>query len=576
MKTERIWLASYPATVPADIDTHQISSLDKLLEQCFTSYANRTAESFMGKKYSYARIDALSTRIASYLQSLGLAKGDRVAVMMPNVPQYPVVATAILRAGFVLVNVNPMYTASELEHQLIDADARAIFIIENFAHTLAEIAGNVPVKHIIITAAGDLLGPIKGWLVNRSLHAKGQIPAYNLPQATRFKNALAHGEQALPSYRRPMISPEDIAVLQYTGGTTGVSKGAALRHRNLIANVLQIHAWILPALQSTLANNNQIVLVGALPLYHVFAFTVNLLISFYLGAHNILIANPRDINALLRDLRRQPFHVFPAVNTMFNAILNHPQAQSMDWSSLRLSVGGGMAVQQATAQAWHQLTGCCIMEGYGMSETSPVICVGRADLTSPEQFRQGIGYPVPSTEVILIDDNDHPVPIGSPGEITVRGPQVMAGYWNAPEETAKIMTASGFLRTGDIGIMDETGWIRIVDRKKDMILVSGFNVYPNEVEDVVSLMDGVQECVAIGVPDKHSGEAVMVLIVKKNPELTEADVKAWCHDRLTGYKRPRHVVFRESLPKSAVGKFLRKEVRALLASEQSSTHSETS
>jgi long-chain acyl-CoA synthetase len=565
LKTDRIWLKNYPAEVPAEIDSQRFSSLAELFEQCFKTYPHRTAQTFMGKKFSYAQIDQFSMNIASYLQSVGLKKGDRVAIMMPNIPQYPVIATAILRAGFILVNVNPLYTARELEHQLKDADVQAIFIAENFAHTLAQAMLTTPVRHVILTGIGDLIGGLKGWFINKAIRFKGMVPNFDLPNSISLKEALLRGEYMLPDYQQPEIGSDDIAILQYTGGTTGVSKGATLLHRNLVSNVLQVYAWILPALKTNLSGKDQIVLVGALPLYHIFAFNVNLLITFYLGGNNILIPNPRDLSSMLRELRRQPFHVLPAVNTLFNAIVNHPEASSVNWSSLCLSVGGGMALQQATVQAWYKLTGCGMVEGYGMSETSPVICASRVDITDVNDQRMGIGYPVPSTTVVLRDDNDQPVPLGTPGEITVQGPQVMAGYWNSPEETAKVMTKDGFFRTGDIAVMDESGWIRIVDRKKDMILVSGFNVYPNEIEDVVALMSGVEECVAIGVPSPKSGEAVMVLVVKKDPELTEEQVKQWCKTRLTGYKRPRFVVFRESLPKSTVGKILRRELRALLS-----------
>lgn len=566
MTIDRIWLKNYPPGVPADIDPLQFSSLAELLNECFKTYANKTAQTFMGKKFSYAQIDQYSLNIASYLQSLGLSKGDRVAIMMPNIPQYTVIATALLRSGLIVVNTNPLYTARELEHQLIDADVKAIFIIENFAHTLEQALLKTPIKHVVVTAVGDMMGGLKGWFINRVVKFKGMVPPYHIEQAVSFKDALYYGENARPQFVAPSIHSHDIAVLQYTGGTTGVSKGAILLHSNLIANILQTYSWVMPALKTIMTEEDQLVFIGALPLYHIFAFTINLLICFYIGGNNILIANPRDMKSMLQDMKRQRFHILPAVNTLFNAIANHSKAKEVDWSGLRLSVAGGMAVQQSTEQEWVKLTGCGMTEGYGMSETSPVICGTPVNSNAIVEFprRAGIGYPISSTEVMLIDDNGAPVGLNTAGEITVRGPQVMAGYWNSPHETAKVMTADGFLRTGDVAIMDENGWLRIVDRKKDMILVSGFNVYPNEVEDVVALMDEVSECVAVGVPNDKSGEAVVIVIVKKDPQLTAAQVKAWCKTRLTGYKCPRHVLFQESLPKSAVGKILRREIRPLL------------
>ena len=566
MKVDRIWLKNYPEGVPADIDPQRFTSITEMVGECFKTYGHRTAQTFMGKKISYTQIDAQSMQIASYLQSLGLSPGDRVAVMMPNLPQYAIAALAVLRAGYVLVNVNPMYTARELEHQLNDADAKAIFIVDNFAHTLAQALPATPVQHVVLTSVGDLIGGIKGWFINKAVRLKGMIPQYDIPHAVSFKEALLRGEFKLADFQQPIIRGSDVAVLQYTGGTTGVSKGATLLHSNLVANVLQTYTWVLPALKKISSQDEQLVFIGALPLYHIFAFTINLLICFYVGGNNILIADPRNMSGMLKDMRKQRFHVLPAVNTLFNGLLNHPEVHSVDWSSLRLSVAGGMSVQQATAQAWYKLTGCCMVEGYGMSETSPVICATRVDLnvSASEPQQPGIGYPIPSTEVVLLDDEGLPVGLNTPGEIAVRGPQVMAGYWNSPQETEKVMTKDGFLRTGDVAVMDEQGWIRIVDRKKDMILVSGFNVYPNEIEDVVAHLDGVAECVAVGVPDAKSGEAVAIIIVKKDPALTAEHVKSWCKEHLTGYKRPRYVLFKESLPKSAVGKILRRELKPIL------------
>lgn len=567
MNNHRIWLNNYPQGVPANIAPLEFSSIGDMFDSCFKTYAGKTAQTFAGRKFSYADYDDISLKIASYLQSIGLKQGDHIAVMMPNIPQFTAVATAILRAGFVLVNVNPMYTAPELEHQLKDAQVKAIFILENFAHTLAKVLPSTPmVEQVIITRIGDMISGLKGWFYNKAVKFKGMVPPYEIHQAISFKRAIAKGEWALDQYKRPVIQPDDIAVLQYTGGTTGVSKGATLLHRNLLSNVIQTYEWVKPALKKIIANDQQLVFIGALPLYHIFAFTINLLICFYIGGNNILIADPRNLSSMLRDMRKQPFHVLPAVNTLFGAILQHPEAKVMDWSSLQLSVAGGMSVQQATASAWYKLTGCTMVEGYGMSETSPVLCATRVDLLLEAQgMRQpGIGYPIPSTEVTLLGDDDKPVGLNTPGELCVRGPQVMAGYWNSPEETAKTMTSEGYLRTGDIAVMDENGWLRIVDRKKDIILVSGFNVYPNEVEDAVALMEGVAECVAVGVPHEKSGEAVAIIIVKKDPELSSEQVKAWCKTHLTGYKRPKYVLFRDELPKSAVGKILRKEIKPIL------------
>jgi long-chain acyl-CoA synthetase len=553
---EKIWLKHYPAGVPHEINPDQYPSLVALLEESFTKYAERPAFKFMGKTLTYAQLDEYSRIFAAYLQSLGLSQGDRVAIMMPNVPQYPIVVAAILRAGYVIVNVNPLYTARELEHQLKDSGAKAIVIIENFARTLQECIAKTPTQHVVLAAMGDLLGFPKGAIVNYVVRkVKKMVPAFELPGAVRFNDALAKGRSL--TLRKPEIKATDIAVLQYTGGTTGVSKGAVLLHRNIIANVLQSEAWNGPALKKIPAGE-QAVTICALPLYHIFAFTVNMMLSMRLGGCNILIPNPRDIPAVLKELSQHKFHSFPAVNTLFNALANHPDFHKVDWSTLKLSVGGGMAVQSATAKLWLQKTGCAICEGYGLSETSPSASCNPTDST---EFTGTIGLPLPSTEFKLLDDEGNEVPIGTPGEIAIKGPQVMAGYWQRPDETAKVMTPDGFFRTGDIGTVDERGFFKIVDRKKDMILVSGFNVYPNEVEDVVAQMDGVLEVAAVGVPDEKSGEAVKLVIVKKNPALTEADVRAYCEQNLTGYKRPKIVEFRTELPKTPVGKILRRELR---------------
>ena len=553
---EKPWLSQYPAGVPAQVQTDLYPSLVALIEQALSEHADKPAYVFMGKRLSFAQIDQLSKAFAAYLQSLGLKAGDRVAVMMPNVPQYPVVVAGILRAGCVVVNVNPLYTARELQHQLKDSGSQAIVILENFAATLEEVKSTVPVRHVVLAAMGDMLGLIKGSLVNYVVrHKRKMVPAFSLPGAVRFNAAVAQGRGL--ALNPPAAGPDDVAVLQYTGGTTGVSKGAVLLHRNLVANLLQNEAWYQPALKK-IPEGEQIVTVCALPLYHIFAFNANMLLAMRMGGCNILIPNARDIAALLKTLSTERFHSFPAVNTLFNAMANHPDFNTVNWSSLKISVGGGMAVQSGTAKLWLEKTGCPIVEGYGLSETSPTASCIPVDATA---FTGSIGLPVPNTEMKLLDDDGQEVPVGQPGEIAIKGPQVMAGYWQRPDETAKVMTADGFFRSGDIGVVDERGYFRIVDRKKDMILVSGFNVYPNEVEDVLSQHPGVLEAAAIGVADEHSGEAVKVVIVKRDPQLTEADVKAWCESQLTGYKRPKVVEFRSELPKTPVGKILRRELR---------------
>jgi long-chain acyl-CoA synthetase len=551
-----IWLKQYPKGVPAQIDVAQYPSLVALLEESLRTYASLPAYKFMGKAITFAQVDEASRAMAAYLQSLGLDKGDRVAIMLPNVPQYPVAVAAILRAGYVVVNVNPLYTPRELEHQLKDSGAKAIVIIENFATTLQQVMAAVPTKKVILTALGDMLGFPKGLIVNYVVRkVKKMVPAYALPGAVHFNDALAQGRRKTFTPAKP--GPDDIAVLQYTGGTTGVSKGAVLLHRNLVANILQSEAWYQPALRK-IPKGEQINTVCALPIYHIFGFNTNMMLSMRMGGCNILIANPRDLPAMFKDLSREKFHSFPAVNTLFTAMANHADFNSVDWSGLVISVGGGMAVQSATAKLWLEKTGCPIVEGYGLSETSPSASCNPVDSTA---YSGTIGLPLPNTEMTLLDDDGHEVPMGQPGEIAIRGPQVMAGYWQRPDETAKVMTADGFFRTGDIGVVDERGYFKIVDRKKDMILVSGFNVYPNEVEDVVTQMDGVLECAAVGVPDAKAGEAVKLVVVKKDPAVTEADIRAYCEAHLTGYKRPKVVEFRTDLPKSPVGKILRRELR---------------
>lgn len=553
---QRPWLSAYPEGVPADIDASRYPSLVHLMEESFRQYADRTAYSFMGKDVSYAETDRNSRAFGAYLQSLGLVKGDRVAIMMPNVPQYPAAVAGILRAGLVVVNVNPLYTARELEHQLKDSGAKSIVIIENFAHTLEQCIAATPVKHVVLAAMGDQLGLLKGALVNYVVrNVKKMVPAFNLPQAVRFNDAIARGARA--ELKTPEIRPDDMAVLQYTGGTTGVSKGAVLLHRNIIANVLQSEAWNDPVMKLVPAGE-QPTSVCALPLYHIFAFTVNMMLSLRVGGKTILIPNPRDLPAVLKELSKHRFHSFPAVNTLFNGLANHPDFNTVDWSHLKVSVGGGMAVQGAVARLWLEKTGCPICEGYGLSETSPS---ASCNPTTSKGFTGTIGVPLPGTRMKCLDDDGNEVPLGQPGEIAIHGPQVMAGYWQRPDETAKVMTPDGWFKTGDIGVMDERGFFKIVDRKKDMVLVSGFNVYPNEVEDVVAQLPGVLECAVVGVPDDKTGEAVKLVIVKKDPALTEAQVRDYCRANLTGYKQPKVIEFRTELPKTPVGKILRRELR---------------
>ena len=554
--SDRIWLKSYPEGVPADLPPPPYTSLVALLEESFRKYADRPAYSFMGKEMSFGETDRLSRAFAAYLQGLGLAQGDRVAIMMPNVPQYPVVVAAILRAGYVVVNVNPLYTARELEHQLKDSGSKAIVIIENFAATLEKCIAATPVKHVVLCTMGDRLGLLKGSLVNFVVRkVKKLVPPFSLPSAVRFNEAIAQGERG--SLRQPDIKPDDVAVLQYTGGTTGVSKGAVLLHRNVIANVLQSEIWNSPVMKKVPAGE-QPTGVCALPLYHIFAFTVGMMLSMRTGGKLILIPNPRDLPAVLKELSKHTFHSFPAVNTLFNGLANHPDFNKVNWGNLKVSVGGGMAVQGAVADKWLKQTGCPICEGYGLSETSPSASCNPVTNTS---FTGTIGVPLPSTWMKIIDDEGRDVPQGQPGEIAIKGPQVMAGYWQRPDETAKVMTADGWFKSGDVGIMDEKGFFRIVDRKKDMVLVSGFNVYPNEIEDVVAKLAGVLECACVGVADEKTGEAVKLVIVKKDPALTEEQVRAYCKENLTGYKQPKVIEFRTDLPKTPVGKILRRELR---------------
>jgi len=552
----RPWLNAYPTGVPADIDVSQYASLVGLMEESFQKNSSLVAYSFMGKDVTFGETDSLSIALAAYLQSLGLAKGDRVAIMMPNVPQYPIAVAAILRAGFVVVNVNPLYTPRELEHQLKDSGAKSIVIIENFAHTLEQCIASTPIKHVVLCAMGDRLGLLKGSLVNYVVRSvKKMVPAFNLPGAVRFNDAVAQGARG--TLKRPELRPTDVAVLQYTGGTTGVSKGAVLLHSNVIANVLQSEAWNIPAM-STLPPGVQPVYVCALPLYHIFAFTVNMMLGMRTGGKNILIPNPRDLPAVLKELGKHQVHSFPAVNTLFNGLANHPDFNTVDWTHLKISLGGGMAVTSSVARLWLEKTGCPICEGYGLSETSPS---ASCNPTNSKAFTGTIGVPIPGTWFKLLDDDGHEVAPGQPGEIAIKGPQVMAGYWQRPDETAKVMTPDGYFKSGDIGVLDDNGFFKIVDRKKDMILVSGFNVYPNEVEEVVGSMPGVMECACVGVADEKTGESVKLVIVRKDADLSEAAVREFCKTNLTGYKQPRVIEFRTELPKTPVGKILRRELR---------------
>src|SRR5579871_5554600 len=552
---ERIWLKQYPAGVPADIDVTQYSSLVELLEESFVKFRERKAFICMDKSISYRDLDEMSRALGAYLQSKGMQKGARVAIMMPNVLQYPVATAAVLRAGYAVVNVNPLYTPRELEHQLKDSGAEAIVVLENFATTVQQVIAKTSVKHVIVGSMGDLLG-LKGVIVNLVVRrVKKMVPAYSLPGAVTFNDALAAGRAA--KFTKPTIGPDDVAFLQYTGGTTGISKGAMLLHRNIVANVLQNDAWLQPAL--TLPPKiDQLFIVCALPLYHIFALTACYLLAVRAGGVNLLIPNPRDIAGLIKELTKYQINSFPAVNTLYNALLHHPDFRKVDFSRLKISNGGGMAVQRPVAEQWKEFTGCSIAEGYGLSETSPTLTCNTA--TSIE-FNGSIGIPVPSTYISIRDDAGSEVPLGEAGEICAKGPQVMAGYWNRPDETAKVMTADGYFRTGDIGVMGSDGYIKIVDRKKDMILVSGFNVYPNEVEEVIAGHPGVLECAVIGVADAKSGEAVKAFVVKKDQNLTADDVIKFCATQLTAYKVPKQIEFRTGLPKTNVGKILRRELR---------------
>ena len=550
---DKIWLKSYPAGVPAEIDYHQYASVREVFEEVCGKFGPRPAFSCMGKTLTFGDLDTLSAAFGAYLQGIGCKKGTRIALMMPNILQYPVCIFGALRAGCTVVNVNPLYTPRELEHQLKDSGAEVIVVVENFAHTLAEVVGKTNVRQTIVTSIGELLG-FKGLIVDFMLRqVKKMVPAYSLPGSIRFSDALAEGRKR--TLERVPIGHEDVAFLQYTGGTTGVAKGAMLLHRNIIANMLQAGSWITPLLDP----ERREVVLAPLPLYHIFSLTANCLVFMSVGGENVLIPNPRDIPGFVKTMRARPFTALTGVNTLFNGLLNNPDFARLDFSTLRLTLGGGMAVQESVAKRWKQVTGCPLLEAYGLTETSPGATIN--PWSRDFEYNGSIGLPLPSTEIVMRDDAGRDMPIGQPGEICIRGPQVMAGYWNQPEETAKVIAPDGFFMTGDIGVMDDRGFIRIVDRKKDMILVSGFNVYPNEIEGVVARMPGVLECAAVGILDAKSGEAVKLYVVKKDESLTAHDVLKYCRENLTGYKCPREVEFRTELPKTNVGKILRRQLR---------------
>ena len=552
---ERIWLKQYPAGIPADIDPSRWPSLVAMMEESFARFGGEDAFIGMGKAITYAELDDLSRGFAAWLQNKGLKPGTRIALMMPNVPQYPVAIAGALRAGLTVVNVNPLYTSRELEFQLKDSGAETIVVLENFAATVQHALPHSSVKHVVVARMGDMLGTLKGTLVNLVVrHVKKMVPAYDL-QATAFNDAIDAGRGM--DLQKPEIAPEDIAFIQYTGGTTGVPKGAVLTHRNMIANTLQVEAWQQPMLARE-PQVKQLRIVAALPLYHIFALTVCYLAAIRMGSVSLLIPNPRDLPSLIKELRGFKVNSFPGVNTLYNALLHHPDFGQVDWSMLKCSIGGGMPVQQSVAERWLKATGCPLIEGYGLSETAPVLTCTPGD---SNVWTGSIGLPISSTEIAIRDNDDRDLPLGQPGEICARGPQVMPGYWQRPDETAKVMSADGFFRTGDIGVMDDNGQVTIVDRKKDMILVSGFKVYPNEVEAVVASHPGVLECAVIGLPDERMGESVNLFVVKKDPHLTAEELRKFCASQLTHYKIPRRIEFRSELPKSNVGKILRRALR---------------
>jgi long-chain acyl-CoA synthetase len=552
---EKIWLKSYHPAVPAVLPPLAHANVAALLLDACRKYASRPAFRLMGKSMSFAETDAHSAALGAYLQSLGLTKGARVALMMPNVLQYPVAILAVLRAGFTVVNVNPLYTARELEHQLNDSGAETIIIIENFATTLQTVLPKTKIRNIIVTGVGDMLG-LKGHIVNFVLrHVKKVVPSFSLPGAVRFNSALSAGRSM--SLQAVDIAEKDVAFLQYTGGTTGVSKGATLTHSNIMSNMAQNRVWLSPVIDGR-GVPDDMVFICALPLYHIFALTVCMMQGMELGGCNLLIPNPRDIPGFVKELQTSKMHFFPGLNTLFNGLMNNPDFAKLDFSSMLLTMGGGMAVQSSVADRWEKMTGHVIHEGYGLSETSPVATANPFDI---KKYTGTIGLPLPSTDIAIRDDDGNDLPNGEVGEICIRGPQVMAGYWQRPDETANVMTADGYFKSGDMGFMDPNGYTKIVDRKKDMVLVSGFNVYPNEVEEVISSHPGVLECAVVGVKDEQTGEAVKLFVVKKDPNLTEESIREFCLDKLTNYKRPKHIVFRADLPKTNVGKILRRELR---------------
>ena len=554
---ERIWLKQYPPEVPASISTESIPSLSHLIDEALAEFANQTAYISMGKSITYSELNDMAEAFAVWLQSLGLGRGDRVALMMPNLLQYPIALVGTLRAGCVVVNCNPLYTARELEHQLVDSGATTIVIVENFAHTLEKVIHKTAVRNVVVTSLGEMLGGAKGLIVNLVVrHVKKLVPAYNLPQAIGFKDALNLGRGHTLS--RPSLGPEDIAFLQYTGGTTGISKGAILTHANISANVLQAEAWIKPVVR-----RGQEFILTALPLYHIFALTANCLTFMRIGAQNLLITNPRDIPNFIKEWSKYPVSTITGVNTLFNALLNNPEFKNLNFSSLRLTLGGGMAVQKPVADRWHATTGVVLSQAYGLTETSPAATINLIT----ESFNGSIGLPISSTDVSIRDDEGRELAQGDIGEICIKGPQVTPGYWNRPDETSLIFTGDGYLKTGDLGYVDEQGYVFIVDRKKDMILVSGFNVYPNEVEEAAVEHPGIQEAAAIGVPDPQCGEVVKLFVVRKDSALNEEAIIAHCRSLLTNYKVPKHIEFRDELPKTNVGKILRRALREPVTSE---------
>jgi long-chain acyl-CoA synthetase len=556
MNTQKPWLKNYPEGVPHQIDWAGHSSLIELMEESFTRFPNRIAMEFMGHSISYRQLDVFSKDFAAYLQTLGLASGARVAIMFPNVPQYVIAMLGTLRAGYVVVNINPLYTARELEHQLRDSGASILAILENFAHVYQEIADQGLVKKVIVSSLGEVLGP-KGAIINLiARHIKKIIPHWNFP-CIKFNQALQVG--AGHGFLKPNIALGDIAFLQYTGGTTGVSKGAILLHQNILANILQIDSWLEPALRQR--PQQQLIFLCALPLTHIFALTACALLGIRKGGKLILVANPRDMGGFIKLLIKHPdINIFPGVNTLFHALIHRPEFKKVKLPNLLVTIGGGMAVQKKTADLWQKLTGVPIAQGYGLSETSPVVCVNTPLVT---EFTGSIGMPVPSTDVLILDDEGMELPFGAAGEICIKGPQVMAGYWNQPEETTQFMTPDGYFRSGDIGTMSSAGYVQIVDRKKDMVVVAGFKVFPSEIEEVISLMPGVKECAVVGIPHRKLGEIVKAYIVKEIPELTEAQVIAYCKEQMTSYKRPRKIAFIDEMPKSNVGKILRRQLRDL-------------